>query len=194
MPADFRLRGAPALLGQHKQPCDDADDDGKREEDFPKHLGQQEVIDINSRRGLKVNQAERQCDEARGDRKDAEIMAKLGVDPGVDRLRQQFAERFGNLCLNARVRLAEIVTARVKRTAQRADRSGIGRAAGHILRFERMLADAALDGFEILPAPLRLARDVIFSSGRKRDQRRGDERHGSATNGDSAFAVGPNRP
>ena len=76
------------------------------------------------------------------------------------------------------MRLAEIVAARVERTAQRADRSGIGGARRHVLGLERMLANTALDRFEILPAPLRLARDVIFAVGGIRDERRGDEGHG----------------
>src|SRR5436853_7741446 len=40
-----------------------------------------------------------------------------------------------------------------------------------------MLADAALDRLEVLPAPLRLARDVEFSVGRPCDQRCYDERN-----------------
>ena len=73
------------------------------------------------------------------------------------------------------MRLAQIVAARVERTAQRTDRAGIGRAGGHVLGLERVLADTALDRFEILPAALRLARDVIFAVGGPGDQRRGDE-------------------
>ena len=76
------------------------------------------------------------------------------------------------------MRLAEIVAARIERAAQRTDRAGIGRAGGHVLRFERMLADTALDRFQVLPAPLRLARDVIFAVGGPGDQRRGDKGDG----------------
>ncbi len=102
-------------------------------------------------------------------------MPELGIDPGVDRLRQHLAQRLRHLRANSRMRLAEVVAARVERTAQRADRPGIGGAGGHVLGLERMLADTALDRFEILPAPLRFARDVIFSVRSPRDQRRGDE-------------------
>src|SRR5258708_12965419 len=90
-------------------------------------------------------------------------MPKLRIDPGVDRFRDQFAQCFRDLRLDPRVWLAEIVTARIQRTAQRADRAGIGRAGGHVLGLERMLADTALDRLEVLPPPLWLAPDVIFS-------------------------------
>ncbi len=102
-------------------------------------------------------------------------MPELGVDPGVDRLRQQFAQRLRYLRADPRVRLAEIVAAGVKRTAERTDRAGIGGAGGHVLRLERMLADTALDRLEILPASFGFARDVIFAVGRPCDQGRGDE-------------------
>src|SRR4030088_3274561 len=73
------------------------------------------------------------------------------------------------------MRLAEIVAGRVERTAQRANRAGISGTRCHVLGLERMLANTALDCFDILPAALRLARDVIFAAGRECDQRRGDE-------------------
>jgi hypothetical protein len=50
---------------------------------------------------------------------------------------------FGDLRLNPRMRLAAIAAARVERTAQRADRSGIGRARRHVLGIEGVLADTA---------------------------------------------------
>src|SRR5690349_3648587 len=102
-------------------------------------------------------------------------MAELRVDPGVDRPRQQLAERLRDLRLHPRMRLAEIVAAGIERAAQRADRAGIGRAGGGVLRLEMMLADTALDLFDVLPALLRLARDVVFAVGEPGDRRRGDE-------------------
>ena len=39
LPPGFRFRRAPALLRQHEQPRDDADDDGQREEHLPEHVG-----------------------------------------------------------------------------------------------------------------------------------------------------------
>ena len=38
LPPGFRFRRAPALLRQHEQPCDHADDDGQREEHLPEHV------------------------------------------------------------------------------------------------------------------------------------------------------------
>jgi hypothetical protein len=38
-----------------------------------------------------------------------------------------------------------------------------------------VLANTALDRLDILPAPLRLARDVVFAVGQPGDQRRGEE-------------------
>src|SRR5262245_22902594 len=75
------------------------------------------------------------------------------------------------------MRLAEIVAPCVERAAQRADRAGIGGAGGHVLRLEGMLADAALDRLDILPAPFWLSRDVVFPVRRPGDQRRGAERN-----------------
>src|SRR3954469_19704589 len=102
-------------------------------------------------------------------------MSELRVDPVIDRLRQYLAQRLRHLRANARMRLAEIVAACVERAAQRADRAGISGAGGHVLGLERMLADAALNRFEVLPAPLRLARDVVFAVGNPCDRWRGDE-------------------
>jgi hypothetical protein len=103
-------------------------------------------------------------------------MAELGIDLCEDRFWQQFAERLGDLGLHPRVRLAEVMAARVERATERADRAGISRAGGGILGLEMMLADTAFDGFDGLPALFRLARDVIFSPRRMRDQRRGGKR------------------
>ncbi len=89
------------------------------------------------------------------------------------------------------MRLAEVVAARIERTAQRADRSGIGRAGGHVLGLERVLADTALDRFQILPASFRLARDVIFAVGRPCDQRRGDKGDGERDEGRQRFGRRP---
>ena len=75
------------------------------------------------------------------------------------------------------MRLAQVVAARVERTAQRADRAGIGRTRRHVLGFEGVLADAALDRLDILPTSFRLARDIVFSVGRIGDRGRSDERH-----------------
>ena len=171
LPPGFLFRRAPALLRQHEQPGDHADDDGQRKEHFPQHAGELQIVGVDRRRGLQIDQAERQPDQAGGNREHAEIMPELRIDPGIDRLRQQRAERLGDLRLDPRMRLAEVVAARVERTAQRADRPGIGRTGRHVLGLERMLADAALDRFEVLPAALRLARDVIFAVGGPGDQR-----------------------
>src|SRR6202048_785495 len=89
-------------------------------------------------RRLQIDQAERQPDQSCGNREDAEIVSELRIDPGVDRLRQEFAEGFRNLRLDPRMRLAEIVAARVKRTAQRANRAGIGGTRRHVLRLGKM--------------------------------------------------------
>ena len=99
-------------------------------------------------------------------------------DPLIDRLRQDLAERLGELRLDPRMRLAEIVAAGVQRTAQGADRPRVSGAGGHVLRLERMLADAALDRLEVLPAPFWFARDVVFAVGGPCDQ-------GSRNEGDS---------
>src|ERR1700733_13081832 len=104
-------------------------------------------------------------------------MPELRIDPSVHRPWQQFAEGFGDLRLDSRMRLAEIVTARVKRAAQRANRSGIGRARRHVLGLERMFANTALDRLDILPAALWLARNVVFAVGGEGDQGRRDECH-----------------
>ena len=93
LPPRFRLRRAPALLRQHEQPGDHADDDGQREEHLPQHVGQLQLSACTRCRGLQVDQAERQPDQPGGDREHAEIVPELRVDPGVDRLRQQLAER-----------------------------------------------------------------------------------------------------
>ena len=177
LPPRFRLRRATALLSQHEQPRHHADDDGEREEHLPEHVGQKEIVHRNRRRRLQVDQPERQPDQPRGHREHPEIMPELRVDPGVDRLRQHLAQRLRHLRADSRMRLAEIVTARVERTAQRADRAGIGGAGGHVLRLEAVLADAALDLFDVLPAPSWLARNVIFAVGCPGDQRCGDEGH-----------------
>src|SRR6185312_14581716 len=76
-------------------------------------------------------------------------MPELGVDAGIDRLRHQFAERLRYLRLDPRMRLAEILAARVERTAERTDRAGIGRARGHVLRLESVLAETALDRLKV---------------------------------------------
>src|SRR5579871_1470683 len=73
------------------------------------------------------------------------------------------------------MRLAEVMAARVERAAQRADRTGIGGAGGRVLRLEMMLANAALDLLDVLPALLRLACDVELSISRPGDHRCGDE-------------------
>ena len=39
LPLGFRFRRAPALLREHEQPGDDADDNRQREEYFPEHVG-----------------------------------------------------------------------------------------------------------------------------------------------------------
>src|SRR5690242_18701981 len=102
-------------------------------------------------------------------------MADLRIDAVINRLWQQLPQCLRYLRLDARMRLAEIVAARIERAAQRADRAGVGGTGGHVLWLERVLADTALDLFDILPAPPWLARDVIFPIGRPGDQRGGDE-------------------
>ena len=128
LPPGFGFSRPPALLRQHEQPGDHADDDGQREEHLPQHFGELQIVGMNARRGLQIDQAERQPDQAGGDREHAEIVPELRIDPRVDRLRQQLAEGFRDLRLDSRMRLAQIVAAGVERTAQRADRAGIGRA------------------------------------------------------------------
>ena len=118
LPPGFRFRRTPALLCQHEQPRDDTDDDGQREKHLPEDLGQLQTVDVNRRRGLQIDQAERQSDQPGGNREHPEIMSELRIDPRIDRLRQQFAEGFGDLRLDPRMRLAEVVAARIKRTAQ----------------------------------------------------------------------------
>ena len=178
LPFGFGFSGLATLPRQHEQPCHHADDDREREENFPQHVGQLHLIEPDRGGGLKVNQGERQPDQPRRQHKDTEIVPELRIDPRVDELWKHLAEGFGELRLHPRMRLAQVVAAGVERAAQRADRAGVGRAGGHVFRLERMFTDAALDGFEILPAPFRLACDIIFSAGRPRDHRRGQERHG----------------
>src|SRR3989442_13954551 len=101
-------------------------------------------------------------------------MPKLRVDPGVDRLRQHLAQRLRHLRANSRMRLAEIVAARVERTAQRTDRAGIGGAGGHVLPLEQNLADTELERLAGLPATLRVSGAVIFFVGRPGDQPRAE--------------------
>jgi hypothetical protein len=50
----------------------------------------------------------------------------------------------------------------------------IGRAPGHVLRLERMLADRTGDVRQVLPALARLAGEVEPALGAPGDQRRGD--------------------
>ncbi|MND61051.1 hypothetical protein D3C80_522970 [compost metagenome] len=74
-----------------------------------------------------------------------------------------------------RLRFAKVVTTAVERTAERADRRGIGWTPGHILRLEIMFANRTGDGELILPGPTRLAGEVIFAAGFPCDQRRDDK-------------------
>ena len=75
------------------------------------------------------------------------------------------------------------MAARVERAAQRADRSGIGRAEGGVFRLELIFADAAADRRLVRPSAARLAGDVVLAVGRIGDDRRGDERHGERDEG-----------
>ncbi len=105
-------------------------------------------------------------------------MPELRVDPRVYELRKHLAKGFGKLGLYPCMRLAQIMAAGIERAAQRADRTGIGWTGSHVFRFERMFTDTALDRFEVLPAPLGFSRDIILSTRRPRDHRRGQECHG----------------
>ena len=67
------------------------------------------------------------------------------------------------------------MAAGVERTAQRTDRPRIGRAPGHVLRLERVLADRTDQRFPVLPGFARLARQIVFALGQIGDGRRGDE-------------------
>ncbi len=96
---------------------DHADDDRECKEDFPEHIPQQLVVDVGAHRGLKIDQAQRQPDQPGRDGKDPEIVPDLRVDAGIDMLWQQLAEALGDLRLDAGVRLAEIMTTRIERTA-----------------------------------------------------------------------------
>ncbi len=101
LPPRLGLCGAAALLRQHEQPGDHADDDAEREEHLPQHVGDEHVLAMHARRGLEIDQPEHQRDEAGGDDEHADIVAELRVDPLIDRLRQDLAERLGELRLRS---------------------------------------------------------------------------------------------
>ena len=83
--------------------------------------------------------------------------------PRASRRRQHAAQQHHAICSVKRLLvLQQVVAARIERAAERADRAVIGRAKGHVLALEVVLADAAaqLDALAV-PVRLRLARDVV---------------------------------
>jgi len=80
------------------------------------------------------------------------------------------------------MRLAEIMASCVERTAQRANRAGIGGTRRHILGLETNVRKYSTESLrDFWPAAFRLARNVVLAVGRICDQRRGgesnDQRH-----------------
>ncbi len=99
------------------------------------------------------------------------VAAKAGGQLLDDGLRQHCLGDRADLGIEARLRLAHVVAAAVERTAERADRCRVGRAPGHVLRLEGMLADGAGDGGQVLPAVARLAREVKLALRTPGDER-----------------------
>ena len=164
-------------MGEHVEPGDDAGDDGEDEEDDEDravdHLG----IGGCRKTRLVGNHAEDDADQGDRDRGSNAVPAEARRKPGDHRLRQHLPGDGAHLRVEAGVRLAHVVAAAVERTAERADRRGIGGTPGHVLGLERMLADGAGDGAGGFPAAAGLAGKIEASAGGERDCRRKKKGH-----------------
>lgn len=162
-------------MGKHVEPGHDAGKDGKDEEDD----GDGPLDDLGGlgRGGRRLVGDHRQDDADAGDRdhRRNRVTAEPCRELCDDRFGQHRLGHGRDLRVQPRLRLAHVVAAAVERTAERADRRRIGRAPGHVLRFERMLADRAGDLAFGEPALARLAGEIEFPFRPPGDQRRDDE-------------------
>ena len=176
----FLLRHAAALVRQHQEPGEDAGDDQEDEEGRPQRAGDGIGIGRRRRGHLEIDQQQDGADQRHEHGEQAEILHDARADARRQRGRQQRVDHCGRLRLQPRLRLAEVVAARIERAAQRADRPRIGRAIGGVLGLEFEVADRAADFAQRLPIRPRLARQVVLALGRPGDRRRGDEGHDHA--------------
>ena len=179
----FLLRHPACVMGEHQKPDADAGGNGENDEDQRDDLPRRQVFLRAVHHGLIVDDGEDEADAGDDQHRCGEIAAKAGAElfhhpggqgGGCDRFRL-----IGQPCL----RLAAVAAAGIQRAAERADRHLIGRAIGHVLRLERVLADRAGDGGAGLPVAARLAGQIIFALRAPGDERGEDERQDKGDEG-----------
>ena len=140
------LRHFPAVMGEHKEPSDDPrdhaedkEDDGDRATYHVRRLGR-------CKDGEGIGERQDRSYERHGEGHRHAETAEPGSEPFQCPVGEQgLCQR---QCLRPRVGLglAQVMTARIQRAAERTDRRRISGAPRHILRLEGMLADRAGDG------------------------------------------------
>ena len=173
------LQGDPAaLLGEHEEPGDDAQDDDEDQEHAGEGRPQHRPVLGVLGAGARMHDAEDERDRRHQGRHQREVAPERRADPGGGAGRRHAGQDRLRLRLQAPVRLAEVAAAGVEGAAERADRPRIGGALGHVLGLERVLADPAGDLGRAVPVGLRGPGEVVAAARRPGDGGRARERHG----------------
>ena len=175
VPVRFFLRQHAAFAGQNNPPRAHQRQQGEQR----KHLDEGPLQKQRAAAGhdlLRVDNPHdggHQCHQKGGDEK---IVRHAKVEPPRDAARKEPVHPTVDLLGRARAGFAAIAAARFECAAERANGGAVGRAPGHVFRFERVLADRAVHGLPRCPARADGACEVVFSLRDPRDQRRAQER------------------
>ena len=179
----FLLCHLAALAGQDDPPGEHAGEQREGQEGLEEGLVQRLLhlrrVRHQAVRDLAVDQRQGTEQHQHQQAEKAQVLRQAAVQARNAGPGQQPVQQCVDLLAQAPVWLAGIAAARIQRAAQRADRRAVGRAEGHVLALEAVVAQAAAAGV------LRVrwvdqgrragARDVVAPAGVPGQQRRAEE-------------------